>query len=224
MAGAIRRRVGSTLRNTATLIIMKTENRTTPESSRSSVHLSPASRDASAAERRLHLLNAAYGWLLCPATAAASPAPQLMKKTILLADDDASIRTMLGRLLESEQYTVVLAANGAEAASQFITKPPHLVLLDLNMPVKDGWETWRLMCHWRALVPVIVITARSHQYEEAVRNKVDAMMEKPLDLHLLLQAIQTLLEEPRHVHAARLGQADFKTVLLKAQPRHGIGE
>ena len=139
-----------------------------------------------------------------------------MKKTILLADDDASIRTMVGRVLESEHYDVVTASSGAEAASKFITHPPDLVLLDLNMPEKDGWEAWRLMTHWRPLVPVIVITARSHQYLQAVRNKIDALMEKPLDLHVLLQSIKKLLEEPHRIHVARLSDPGFKTALLSA--------
>ena len=137
-------------------------------------------------------------------------------KTILLAEDDASVRTMVGRVLESEQYRVVFAATGAEAASKFITRPPDLVLLDLNLPEKDGWEAWRLMSFWRSLVPVIVITARSHQYELAVRNKIDALMEKPLDLPVLLDAIQSLLAEPREAHAARVSQPGFKTLRLNA--------
>ena len=139
-----------------------------------------------------------------------------MKKTILLADDDASIRTMVGRVLESENYNVVFAASGREAALRFMAGPPHLVLLDLNMPDKDGWEAWRLMTYWRAQVPVIVITARSHQYEQALQSKVDALMEKPLDLRLLLETIHWLLAESNAAHAARLGDPHFKTALLNA--------
>jgi DNA-binding response OmpR family regulator len=139
---------------------------------------------------------------------------QLVKKIILLADDDASIRTMVGRVLESENYNVVFACSGREAALRFMASPPHLVLLDLNMPDKDGWEAWRLMSFWQRLVPVIVITARPHQYEQALESKVDALMEKPLDLHLLLETIQGLLAESNAAHAARLSDPHFKTALL----------
>ena len=141
---------------------------------------------------------------------------QLVKKTILLADDDASIRTMVGRVLESEDYNVVFACSGRDAALRFMAGPPHLVLLDLNMPEKDGWEVWRLMSYWQQLVPVIVITARPHQYEQALKSKVDALMEKPLDLHLLLEMIRRLLAESYAAHAARLSDPHFKTVLLRA--------
>ena len=115
-----------------------------------------------------------------------------MKRTILLADDDASIRMMVGRVLEAENYNVIVARTGSEAASRFMTRPPGLVLLDLNMPDKDGWEAWRLMTFWQPLVPVIVITARSNQYEQAVWHRIDALMEKPLDLQLLLETIKNL--------------------------------
>ncbi|HTD66129.1 MAG TPA: response regulator [Candidatus Limnocylindria bacterium] len=139
-----------------------------------------------------------------------------MKKTILLADDDASIRTMVGRVLESENYNVVFAFSGRDAALRFMAGPPDLVLLDLNMPDKDGWEAWRLMNYWKRRVPVIVITARPHQYAQARESKVDALMEKPLDLHLLLETIQRLLAESNAAHAARLSDPYFKTALLSA--------
>src|SRR5437879_2911079 len=126
-----------------------------------------------------------------------------MKRTILLADDDDAIRTMLGRALESENYNVIYARTGCEAASQFIVTLPDLVLLDLNMPEKDGWEAWCLMTAINPLVPVIIITARSHQHEKAVSMKIDALMEKPLDLPLLLGTMEALLGERDEEHVAR---------------------
>lgn len=146
-----------------------------------------------------------------------------MKKTILLADDDAAIRTMVGRLLESENYEVMLAANGREATSQFLDSLPDLVLLDLNMPDTDGWEAFRLMRSLDALTPVIVITARPHQYDEAVRRRIDALMEKPLDLSLLLQTIQSLLAESDEARLARVNDPEFKTALLHSDPRLDTG-
>jgi len=142
-----------------------------------------------------------------------------MKKTILLADDDASIRTMVGRLLESEDYTVVPAGTGREAAARFLHGPPDLVLLDLNMPDKDGWDAFHLMNSLEPLVPVIVITARPHQYDEAARRGIDALMEKPLDLPLLLRTVQSLLGESDEARLSRLRNPNFKTRLLHSGPR-----
>jgi CheY-like chemotaxis protein len=145
-----------------------------------------------------------------------------MNKTILLADDDASVQTMIRRVLESENYRVLLASTGREAASQFLNGPPDLVLLDLNMPDKDGWEAWHVMDALHPFVPVILITARPNQYEQAKRMRIEALMEKPLDLPLLLRTIQRLLVEPDEERIRRITDQNFKTTLLT--PTKGSGD
>jgi len=137
-----------------------------------------------------------------------------MSKKILLADDDASIRTMVGRVLESENYHVICARTGREAVEDFVAATPDLVLLDLNMPDKDGWEAWQMMSAIHPFVPVIVITARPLQHEHARRMRIDALMEKPLDLAVLLAAIKTLLGQPRQERLQRATDPNFSTVLL----------
>ena len=137
-----------------------------------------------------------------------------MSKTILLADDDPSVRTMVGRVLQMERYQVVAASTGNEAIAQFMKRPPDLVLLDLNMPEKDGWEAWRVMSSSYPRVPVIVITARPNQYDHANRVQIDAFMEKPLDLGLLLQTITDLLGESAEDRLRRLESPDFRTAML----------
>ena len=135
-------------------------------------------------------------------------------KKILLADDDASIRQTLGQVLTQEQYEVVFAATGREAAAKFIADLPDLVLLDLNMPDRDGWDVFDLMHNTHPSVPVIIITAMSQQYERAADLGADALMEKPLDIALLLEAIRNYLGEPEAERVRRLTRPDFKTVLL----------
>jgi DNA-binding response OmpR family regulator len=93
-------------------------------------------------------------------------------------------------------------------------------LLDLNMPDQDGWEAFDLMADRRPYVPVIVITARPHQYQSAVDYGIDALMEKPLNLPLLLTTITDLLAESKGDRARRLTNRDFKTVLLN--PHHEV--
>ena len=142
-----------------------------------------------------------------------------MSKSILLADDDPSVRTMVGRVLEMDGYNVMPASSGREAVSQFLNGPPDAVLLDLNMPEKDGWEAWHLMSSLHPFVPVIVITARPNQYEHANQLRIDALMEKPLDLGLLLETIRQLLTEPDAQRLARVSRADFRTQWLN-DPNH----
>ena len=59
------------------------------------------------------------------------------------------------------------------------------------MPDRDGWDVFGLLHQTHPLVPVIVITAQSQQYKRALENGVDALMEKPLDIPLLLETIQS---------------------------------
>jgi DNA-binding response OmpR family regulator len=140
-----------------------------------------------------------------------------MKAKILLADDDAGVREMLGRVLESEHYDAVLARTGRETAAKFIADVPDLVLLDLNMPDRDGWDVFDLMKQTHPFVPVIVITARSQQYEHAAKLGIAALMEKPLNLPLLLATIADLLAESEAERVQRLTDLGFKTVYL-SQP------
>jgi CheY-like chemotaxis protein len=135
-------------------------------------------------------------------------------KRILLADDDLGVRELLGRVLESEHYRVTFAKTGREAAAKFASDPPDLVLLDLNMPDKDGWESFGMMYEEHPFIPVIVITARPNQHEHAVNIGVDALMEKPLDLAILLKAIRTLLAETELERIVRLASPGFKTAFL----------
>lgn len=139
-----------------------------------------------------------------------------MKKKILLADDDSGVRNTLQRVLESENYTVVTAGTGRETGARFIEELPDLVLLDITMPDRNGWEVFELINSTHPLVPVIIITARPHQYDRAADLGVDAIMEKPLDLPCLLQTIAGFLAESEAERLHRLTRPDFHTVQLAA--------
>jgi len=135
-------------------------------------------------------------------------------KTILLADDDESVRKMVARVLESAGYKVLLAGSGREAAAKCRGGRPDLLLLDLRMPEQGGWETFEHINHLAPLTPIIVITALPNQYEQAFQRGIDALMEKPLDLPLLLGTIETLLEESEQQRTRRLTDRNFATAYL----------
>ena len=147
-----------------------------------------------------------------------------MKKKILLADDDSSVRSTLQRVLESENYMVVTAATGRETGARFIEELPDLVLLDLTMPDRNGWEVFELINSTHPLVPVIIITARPHQYAHAADLGVDAIMEKPLELPCLLQTIARFLAESEDERVHRLTRPDFRTVQLTSSGEGSSGE
>lgn len=149
--------------------------------------------------------------------AVAEPQPPKLKairNRILIADDDKLVRGSLAAVLESEGFAVDEAQNGFEAVTHAINHKPDLVLLDLNMPQWDGWTAFTQLDRVTPLLPVIVITARPNQYKKAVQLGVDAFMEKPLNIHVLMLAIKRLTSEDEKRHVRRITNRAFATQLL----------
>lgn len=133
-------------------------------------------------------------------------------KKILLADDDESVSQMLGQVLELENYQVLRSRTGRETAAMFVAESPDLVMLDLNMPDRSGWEIFDLIHRTHPSVPVIIITALSQQQERATNLRL-VLMEKPLDIPLLLDMIRDSLatldfriESPRNDEQGEMAQ------------------
>ena len=127
-----------------------------------------------------------------------------MKTRILVLDDEVQIRLALMKLLEAEGYEVLLAADGQEALERFDPREIDLLLLDLTLPVKSGWDVFERMTSLNPLLPIIIITGRDRQRDLATAAGVGALMEKPLDIPLLLQTITELLAEPVESRLKRL--------------------
>jgi CheY-like chemotaxis protein len=157
---------------------------------------------------------ATFNNALLPLTAEQPKAANAVHNRILIVDDDSLVRGSLAAVLESEGYVVDEAHNGIEAVTRAIEYSPDLVLLDLNMPHWDGWTAFNKLDRVRPLVPVIVITARPNQYQEAVRLGVDAFMEKPLNIPVLVRAIKRLISEDENRHVRRITNPAFVTRLL----------
>src|SRR6266478_6468997 len=148
--------------------------------------------------------------MLTPEPSTVSP------KRVLIADDDSFVRGSLAAVLESESFVVDEAHNGIEAVTRAIEHSPDLVLLDLNMPHWDGWTAFSQLDRVTPLLPVIVITARPNQYEKAVRLGVDAFMEKPLNIPILVRAIKRFTSEAEDRHVRRITNRAFVTQLLSS--------
>jgi CheY-like chemotaxis protein len=149
-----------------------------------------------------------------PLTTPQSKAASTVHNRILIADDDALVRGSLAAVLESEGFVVDEAQNGIEAVTRAIEHKPDVVLLDLNMPHWDGWTAFSQLDRVTPLLPVIVITARPNQYEKAVKLGVDAFMEKPLNIAILVGAIKRLTREDEQRHVRRITNRSFVTQLL----------
>jgi len=126
-----------------------------------------------------------------------------MKKRILIVDDDRSIRNGLKKLLKKANYDVALAADGFEAVDRFFSEPIDLLLLDLNMPGKDGWAASENITRRNPYVPTIIMTGLPDQFPIASAAGAGALLEKPLNPEELLCAIEDLLGEPRMNHWLR---------------------
>lgn len=114
---------------------------------------------------------------------------------VLVVDDDESVRESLRKLLCSEGYQVLSVAGGTEAVESFRQEqdPIDLLLVDLNMPLKNGWVTIDRLLEVNPALPVVVVTGQPNQYEMAEAAGVNALVEKPVDVPSLLLLIQGLL-------------------------------
>jgi two-component system response regulator MprA len=142
------------------------------------------------------------------------------KKRIMVVDDNPSVREMLTRVLVGEGYSVVSASDGAQALQVAAVTQIDLVLLDLNMPVRNGWDTFEGLTAENPLLSVIIITARPNQLFTVLSAGAGALLEKPLDFPQLLQTIRKLLAETPDIRLARLAGQGVEFQYLAA-PQDG---
>jgi CheY-like chemotaxis protein len=132
-------------------------------------------------------------------------------KCILLVDDDPIVRDSLNAVFVSEGYFVIPLENGRQALDFVAKFPVDLVLLDLNMPVKNGWDTFEELTRDHPLIPVIIVTARPYQLFTALGAGAGALLEKPIDIPVLLRTMEKLLAESAEQRLRRLAgkEAEF---------------
>jgi two-component system OmpR family response regulator len=110
---------------------------------------------------------------------------------VLIVDDDPAIRGLMADALRNEGYDVDMAAHGAEALDAMRARRPSTVLLDLMMPVMDGF-TFIEACHREQLcdgVPILVISAVQDALNRVAELPVHACLAKPFDLDELVRLV-----------------------------------
>jgi len=116
---------------------------------------------------------------------------------ILLVEDNELNRDMLSRRLIRRGYEVVMAGDGAEALAGAARERPDLILMDMSLPILDGWEATRRLKADAALrtIPVIALTAHamSGDREKALEAGCDEFDTKPIELDRLLSKVEDLL-------------------------------
>jgi len=116
---------------------------------------------------------------------------------ILVVEDNEMNRDMLTRRLERRGYEIAIAVDGCEGLSLARSEAPDLILMDMSLPVLDGWEATRQLkaAPETRAIPIIALTAHamSGDRDKAIEAGCDDYDIKPLELPRLLEKIEALL-------------------------------
>ncbi|GAA4497009.1 hypothetical protein GCM10023172_11280 [Hymenobacter ginsengisoli] len=122
--------------------------------------------------------------------------PTATPKTILIAEDSSVILSLTRKILEQQKYRIVLAKNGGEVIRQLESQPVDGVLMDINIPVRNGIECTRdIRAHADPRInqlPVIAITGNANNYsmEQFREAGVTDYLPKPLDFDALVRVVR----------------------------------
>lgn len=117
-----------------------------------------------------------------------------MAISVLVAEDDKNIADLLQMYLEKEGYAVTVASDGGQALAKFRAIAPDLVLLDLMMPVMDGWSVCKAIRE-ESQTPVIMLTAKSETDDKVagLKSGADDYITKPFEMKEVLARIEAVL-------------------------------
>ena len=122
---------------------------------------------------------------------------------VLVVEDDKNIRDLLQMYLEKEGYRVTTAADGGQALKRFRADQPDLVLLDVMMPVMDGWSVCKNI-RAESQTPVIMLTAKSETDDKVagLKSGADDYITKPFEMKEVLARIEAVLRRSAGASAA----------------------
>lgn len=118
-----------------------------------------------------------------------------MKERILIADDEERMRKLISAYLKKEGYEVLEAENGLEALNIFKNGRIHLIILDVMMPVMDGWSVCTEL-RKTSNVPIIFLTAKGEDEDKLFGYELgtDHYVTKPFDMRLLILKVKSLIK------------------------------
>jgi CheY-like chemotaxis protein len=112
-------------------------------------------------------------------------------RPVLVVDDDDGIRDSIDMTLSDEGYRVLTASDGADALTLVDQHSPSLILLDMRMPVMDGWQFARAYRQRPGPhAPIVVVTAAHEAAARAAQIRADDYIAKPFDLERLLEMVE----------------------------------
>ncbi|MBC8164138.1 MAG: response regulator [Roseiflexaceae bacterium] len=120
-----------------------------------------------------------------------------MSVAILLVDDDPTIREFVSIVLEDEGFTVTTAPNGVAALQQASATPPSLILLDMHMPLMNGWDFAEAYYRQVAVpAPIIIMTAAHSAKDIAAQVRASAVLAKPFHIDDLIALVRKWSASP----------------------------
>lgn len=135
-----------------------------------------------------------------------------MANKILVVDDDLNICELLKLYLENEGYVVFTANDGQEAVDMFQNKTPDLVLLDIMLPKKDGWQVCREI-RKTSSAPIIMLTAKGETFDKVLGLELgaDDYVVKPFDAKEVMARVKAVLR--RTTGESEAAENEKKTVI-----------
>jgi len=145
----------------------------------------------------------------------------VQKTTVLalLVEANGLVRLKLNRALEREHFEVLWTATTQEAVVAYNRRHIDLLLLDLNQPLKVGWEIFEPLGALNPALPIVMVAEKETELEQSVAERVGARLEKPFSLRALIQTIHLLLGQPQtHLQATGSGPTNHSTSSQPAPP------
>ena len=139
-----------------------------------------------------------------------------MATSILVVEDDRNIQQLLQLYLEKEGYAVTIAADGGQGLQKFRSIHPDVVLLDVMMPVMDGWAVCRAIRE-ESQTPIIMLTAKSETEDKVtgLRTGADDYVTKPFEMRELLARIEAVLRRSdRSAEQAKAKRLIFDRLII----------
>ena len=116
-----------------------------------------------------------------------------MSKKILIVEDDGNIRELLRLYLEREGYEITEAANGEEGVELWRKIKPDMILLDVMMPIMDGWQVCKII-RKESKVPIIIMTAKGETFDKVIGLEMgaDDYIVKPLEMREVIARVRAI--------------------------------
>jgi len=138
-----------------------------------------------------------------------------MAISVLIVEDDPNIRELLQLYLEKDGYAVTLAADGGQGLDKFRAIKPDLVLLDVMMPVMDGWAVCKAI-RAEGNTPVIMLTAKGETDDKVTGLKAgaDDYVTKPFEMKELLARIEAVLRRSDRIEDIKSRRLVFDKLII----------